>query len=176
MAITVTHISASMAAVTWSAIEWIRNGKPSALGFATGAIAGLAAITPASGFVGPTGGLLIGLSAGVLCYLASTSLKNWLGYDDALDVFGVHAVGGFVGTILVSFLASAYFGGNQGDLAVGRQLGIQLGAALGVAAFTAVATWAILKGVGLLVDLRVSPQDENTGLDIGLHDEVGYRY
>jgi Amt family ammonium transporter len=176
MAITATHISASAAATMWMAIEWIKHGKPSVLGLATGAIAGLAAVTPASGFIGPLGGLLIGLTSGALCYLASTMLKNRLGYDDSLDVFGVHGVGGFIGTIMVAFLAAGAFGGNQGDLAIGRQFALQLGAALGVAAYTAVITWAILKGLEVFVDLRVEKVEEDTGLDVVLHDESGYRY
>ena len=176
MAITATHMSASAAAAMWMAIEWFKHGKPSVLGIATGAIAGLAAVTPASGFIGPLGGLLIGLTSGVLCYLASTILKNRLGYDDSLDVFGVHGVGGFVGTIMVAFLAAGTFGGNQGDLAIGRQFALQLGAALGVAAYTAVMTWAILKGVEAFAPLRVEKVEEDTGLDIVLHDESGYRY
>ena len=176
MAITVTHLSAATAAFTWMAIEWFRHGKPSALGLATGAIAGLAAVTPASGFIGPFGGFAIGLVAGGVCYLASTTMKNALGYDDSLDVFGVHGVGGFVGTVLVAFLAHEMFGGNQGQLAMGGQLGVQLSAALGVALFTAVATWAILKAVGAVTPLRATEAEEEEGLDVVLHDEAGYRY
>jgi Amt family ammonium transporter len=176
MAMTATHISASAAAVMWMAIEWFKHGKPSVLGLATGAIAGLAAVTPASGFIGPLGGLLIGLTSGAVCYLASTMLKNRLGYDDSLDVFGVHGVGGFIGTIMVAFLAAGAFGGNQGDLAIGRQFAVQLGAALGVAAYTAGITWGILKGVEAFVPLRVEKVEEDTGLDVVLHDESGYRY
>jgi Amt family ammonium transporter len=176
MAITATHISASAAAVTWMVIEWVRHGKPSALGLATGAIAGLAAVTPASGFVGPVGGLLIGTVAGATCYLASTAMKNKFGYDDSLDVFGVHGVGGFIGTIMVSFLAAGAFGGNQGDLAIGHQFVVQLGAASGVALYSAAATWGILKGLAVFVPLRVDVAGESTGLDVTLHDEAGYRY
>jgi Amt family ammonium transporter len=176
MAITATHISASAAATMWMAIEWFKHGKPSVLGLATGAIAGLAAVTPASGFIGPLGGLLIGLTSGAVCYLASTMLKNRLGYDDSLDVFGVHGVGGFIGTVMVAFLAADIFGGNQGDLAIGRQFAVQLGAALAVAAYTAVISWAILKGIDAFVPLRVERVEEDTGLDVVLHDESGYRY
>ncbi len=176
MAITATHISASAAATMWMAIEWFKHGKPSVLGLATGAIAGLAAVTSASGFIGPLGGLLIGLTSGALCYLASTTLKNRIGYDDSLDVFGVHGVGGFIGTIMVAFLAAETFGGNQAGLAIGRQFALQLGAALGVAAYTAVITWAILKGIEAFVALRVEKVEEDTGLDVVLHDESGYRY
>jgi Amt family ammonium transporter len=176
MAITATHISASVAAFTWMSIEWIQHGKPSMLGLATGAIAGLAAVTPASGFIGPFGGFLIGGASGGLCYLASTSVKRRFGYDDSLDVFGVHGVGGFVGTLMVAFLAADFFGGNQGDLDIGAQFGLQLAAALGVAAYTAVATWVILKGVAVVTPLRVSEAEEDTGLDVVLHDEAGYRF
>jgi Amt family ammonium transporter len=176
MAIAATHISASVAAFTWMSIEWVQHGKPSALGLATGAIAGLAAVTPASGFIGPFGGFLIGIVAGASCYVASTTLKRRFRYDDSLDVFGVHGVGGFVGTLMVAFLAADFFGGNQADLDVGSQFGIQLGAALGVGAYTAVASWLILKGVAALTPLRVSEIEEDTGLDVVLHDEAGYRF
>jgi Amt family ammonium transporter len=176
MAITVTHISAAVAACTWSAIEWVQHDKPSALGFATGAVAGLASVTPASGYIGPTGGFLIGLTSGALCYLASTTLKSRLGYDDSLDVFGVHGVGGFVGTVMAGFLASEYFGGNQADLAVGAQVALQFGAALGVALYTATVTWIILKGISMFMDLRVTELEENSGLDVSDHGEAGYRY
>jgi Amt family ammonium transporter len=175
MAIVVTHISACTAAFTWMGIEWVKHGKPSMLGLATGAIAGLAAVTPASGFIGPLGGFVIGLASGGLCFLASTTMKRALGYDDSLDVFGVHGVGGFVGTLLVAFFAAGALGGNQGDLAIGRQFAVQLGAAVGVASYTALATWVILKGVDATVGLRVDEQHERHGLDIGLHEEAGYR-
>jgi Amt family ammonium transporter len=174
MAITVTQISAATAAFTWMCIEWIRNGKPSMLGLATGAIAGLAAVTPASGFIGPVGGLSIGLASGCLCYLASTTLKRSLGYDDSLDVFGVHGVGGFVGTVLAGLFAAGAFGGNQGDLGIGRQMGVQLVAALLAAAYTAAATFVILKGVDAVMGLRIDDEGERRGLDLSLHDEVGY--
>jgi len=175
MAITVTHVSASMAALTWMAIEWVRSGKPTVLGLATGAIAGLAAVTPASGFIGPIGGLAIGLASGGLCYLASTSLKHRLGYDDSLDVFGVHGVGGFIGTVLVAIFAAGAFGGNQGDLAIGRQLAVQLGAAVGAVVYTAVLSALILKAIDVTIGLRVDEQEERRGLDIALHEESGYR-
>jgi Amt family ammonium transporter len=176
MALTATHISAATAAFTWMAIEWMKHGKPSALGLATGAIAGLAAVTPASGFIGPFGGFVIGLASGTICFLASTTMKNKLGYDDSLDVFGVHGVGGFVGTLLAAFLAHEMFGGNQGQLDMGAQFGLQLGAALGVALFTAVATWVILRAIGAVMPLRASESEEEEGLDVVLHDEAGYRY
>jgi Amt family ammonium transporter len=176
MAVTATHISASVAAFTWMSLDWIKHGKPTALGLATGAIAGLAAVTPASGFIGPFGGFAIGLTSGVVCYFASTSLKNALGYDDSLDVFGVHGVGGFVGTLMVSFLAAELFGGSRGELAVASQLGVQLAGAVGAAVYTAVATFAVLKVVGAVTPLRVEEGEETTGLDVVLHDEAGYRF
>jgi Amt family ammonium transporter len=176
MAITATHISAAVAAFTWMSIDWIRHGKPNALGLATGAIAGLAAVTPASGFIGPFGGLLIGFSSGVVCYLACTVLKIKLGYDDSLDVFGVHGVGGFVGTLMVAVLAGVSFGGNQPDLEPGRQFAVQLGAAVGVGVYTAIVTWLILKVVSAVTPLRVEESEEEAGLDVVLHDEAGYRY
>jgi Amt family ammonium transporter len=174
MAITVTHISASTAALTWMMIEWVRHSKPSVLGIATGAIAGLAAITPASGVVGPIGGLAIGFTAGALCYLASTILKIRLGYDDSLDVFGVHGVGGFIGTVMAGVFGAAAFGGNQEGLAIGSQVGVQLTAALITAVWAGVASYVLLKFVDAVVGLRVDEEEESRGLDIALHDEVGY--
>ncbi|NNL84367.1 MAG: ammonium transporter [Myxococcales bacterium] len=174
MAVVVTQISAATAALTWMGIEWARHGKPSMLGLATGAIAGLAAVTPASGFIGPLGGLCIGLASGTLCYLASTTLKNALGYDDSLDVFGVHGVGGFVGVVLAAVFASATFGGNQGDVAIGRQLGVQIGAGLGTALYTGIASYALLKVTDALVGLRVNQDEESVGLDLSQHNEAGY--
>jgi Amt family ammonium transporter len=174
MAITVTQISASTAALTWMSIEWFKHGKPSVLGIATGAIAGLAAITPAAGVVGPIGGLAIGLSSGIVCFLASTSLKSALGYDDTLDVFGVHGVGGFLGTVLAGLFGAAAFGGNQEGLAIGHQLGVQLAAGLITAAWAGIASYVLLKVTDAMVGLRVSEDDESTGLDIALHEERGY--
>ena len=176
MAITATHLSASAAALTWMTIEWIKHGRPSALGLATGAIAGLAAVTPASGFIGPTGGLIIGIASGALCFLASTTVKQKLGYNDSLDVFGVHGVGGFLGTVMVGFLAAEAFGGNVADLDAGSQTMLQFTAAVGVALFTAVATWITLKITDALVGLRVTEQEEADGLDIVSHEESGYRF
>jgi Amt family ammonium transporter len=174
MAITVTQISASTAALTWMMIEWVKHGKPSVLGIATGAIAGLAAITPAAGVVGPLGALVIGLSSGIICFLASTTMKSKFGYDDSLDVFGVHGVGGFVGTLLAGIFGAAVLGGNQVDLAIGHQLGVQLTAALMTAVWAGGATFVLLKITDAIVGLRVSEEDESTGLDISLHEERGY--
>ncbi len=174
MAITVTHISASTAALTWMAIEWIRHSKPSVLGIATGAVAGLAAITPASGVVGPIGGLAIGFTSATVCYLASTVLKARFGYDDSLDVFGVHGVGGFIGTVMAGVFGAAVLGGNQEGLAIGAQVGVQLTAALVTAAWAALASYGILKLVDATVGLRVDQETETMGLDLALHDERGY--
>jgi Amt family ammonium transporter len=176
MAITVTHISASAAALMWMSIEWVQNGKPSALGLATGAIAGLAAVTPASGFIGPIGGLVIGLASGAICFVASTSIKHKLGYDDSLDVFGVHGVGGFVGTVLAGVFCAGAFGGKLGDIGIIGQVGTQLFAAVITIVYTGVVTWVILKAVDVTIGLRVSSDEERQGLDLALHEEVGYRF
>jgi Amt family ammonium transporter len=176
LAVTATQISGATAAATWMAIEWIRR-KPSVLGIATGAVAGLAAVTPASGFVGPFGGFAIGLAAGASCYFAATALKQRFGYDDSLDVFGVHGVGGFLGTVLAAVFAAPAFGG-KGDPAsysVASQLGVQL-LACGVAAlYTAAMSFGLLRLVSaLLGGLRVDLESETRGLDLSLHDESGY--
>jgi Amt family ammonium transporter len=155
-------------------IEWKLQGKPSVLGLATGAIAGLAAVTPASGFIGPFGGMVIGLASGAICWYASTRIKIALGYDDSLDVFGVHGVGGFVGTVLAGVFAAGVFGGNQGDLAIGSQVATQLIAAVITVVYTFAVSWVILKAVDALVGLRVADEDEVTGLDTTLHAEAGY--
>ena len=174
MAITVTQISASIAALTWMAIEWVKHKKPSVLGIATGAIAGLAAITPAAGVVGPVGALAIGLTSGALCYLASTTMKMKLGYDDSLDVFGVHGVGGFIGTVMAGIFGAAVLGGNQEGLAIGSQVGIQLTAALITAIWAGSASFVLLKLTDLTVGLRATEDEERMGLDLALHDETGY--
>jgi Amt family ammonium transporter len=174
MALVVTHLSASAATLTWMAIEWSRHGKPSVLGAATGSIAGLAAVTPASGYIGPLGGVLIGVASGALCWYAATAVKQRFGYDDSLDVFGVHGVGGFVGTVLAGVFASDVFGGNQAGLAIGRQLGVQVSAALIAVAYTAIASFAILKLLAAVMRLRVDENAEGLGLDISEHDESGY--
>lgn len=174
MAVVVTQISPSVAALTWIFIEWIKNGKPSALGFATGAIAGLAAITPASGTVGPLGAFAIGLCSGVVAYWAATWLKRTCGYDDALDVVGVHGFGGLVGILLVSFFASTTLGGTVEGLNMGKQFGIQAFAAVGAAVYTLIVSFIILKVIDLVSGLRVDEETETSGLDVGEHGEVGY--
>ncbi len=174
MAVVVTQISPSVAALTWIFIEWIKNGKPSALGFATGAIAGLAAITPASGTVGPLGAFAIGLCSGVVAYWAATWLKRTCGYDDALDVVGVHGFGGLVGILLVSFFASTSLGGTVEGLNMGKQFGIQAFAGIGAAIYTFIVSFIILKVIDLVSGLRVDEETETSGLDVGEHGEVGY--
>ncbi len=175
MAIAVTHISASTAALVWMAIEWWSHGRPSALGLATGAVAGLAAVTPASGYIGPVGGFMIGAASGAVCYVASTKVKHYFGYDDSLDVFGVHGVGGFLGTVLAGVFSAGVFGGTLGDVSIAGQVGTQLMAAVFTVVYTAVLTWVILKAVDAFVGLRVDRDAENQGLDIALHEEAGYR-
>jgi Amt family ammonium transporter len=175
-ALVVTQISAATATLVWMFIEWFKHGKPSMLGAATGAIAGLAAITPASGTVGPLGALAIGTLSGVICWYASTAIKQKLGYDDSLDVFGVHGVGGFIGTIMLAvFMAPGFGGAGEADFSISSQLGIQLHAALITAVYTAIATWIILKIVAAITGgLRVDEQEENSGLDQSYHGEEAY--
>jgi len=176
MAMLVTQVATAAAAVGWMAIEWIIHKKPSVLGLASGAVAGLVAITPASGSCGPGGALVIGFAAGVICYFAATKLKRALRYDDSLDVFGVHAVGGIVGAILTGVFADASLGGI--GLAEGRsiagQVWIQIEGVLFTVAYSGILTFIILKLVGLVLPLRVTPDEENEGLDLVLHDERGY--
>ena len=174
MAIVVTQISPSVAALTWIAIEWIKVGKPSALGFATGAIAGLAAITPASGSVGPLGAVVIGFTSCILAYIAATWLKYRAGYDDALDVLGVHGVGGVVGIILVAFFASTALGGSVADLEISKQLGVQAFSAVFVIVYCGVLSFVILKFIQVTIGLRVNDEEEVQGIDINEHGEVGY--
>ena len=176
MALLVTHIGASAGAMGWMAMEWIKFGKPSVLGVVTGMVAGLGTITPASGFVGPIGALIIGLAAGVVCFYATRIIKRVLVIDDSLDVFPVHGVGGSLGLLLCAVFVNANLGGA--GYAEGMNLGSQLGVqAIGLAAtfaWTAVATWVILKVVGLITPLRVTEEDEIEGLDLTQHEERGY--
>ncbi|MCY3826872.1 MAG: ammonium transporter [Candidatus Dadabacteria bacterium] len=174
MAVVVTQISPCVAALTWIFLESVRSGKPSALGFATGAIAGLAAITPASGTVGPLGAIVIGAASSVLAYIAATYIKFRFNYDDALDVVGVHGVGGLVGIILVGVFASNSFGGSIVDLDIGAQLGIQIYGGIFAVVYTAIVSYIVLKVVDMLVGLRVTEDEETEGLDITDHGESGY--
>ncbi len=176
LALTVTHISAAAGAFTWMMIEWLRYGKPSALGAVTGMVAGLGTITPASGFVGPAAALVIGIAAGTVCFFATNFMKQKLKIDDSLDVFPVHAVGGALGTILTGIFASSALGvfSGQEDISIPSQLGIQALGVLATLGYTAIATWIILKITGALVGNRVSEEDETEGLDLVSHNERGY--
>jgi len=176
MAMLVTHISAATGAFTWMAIEWIRFGKPSALGIVTGMVAGLGTITPASGYVGPMGALVIGFAAGNVCYFATMYIKQTLRIDDSLDVFPVHGVGGTLGTLAAAIFVASSLGGA--GLAEGvsmiDQLGIQLTGVVATIGWTAIVTFAILKLVAVFVDLRVDEEEETEGLDLVSHEEKGY--
>ena len=176
MAMLVTHISAATGALTWMTIEWIKFGKPSALGIVTGMVAGLGTITPASGFVGPMAALFIGLSAGIVCFTATSTLKNILRIDDSLDVFPVHGVGGIIGTLFAGMFVAVEFGGAglAEGMTTGSQMGVQVIGVLATATWTAVVTYVILKTVGMFVSLRVSEEEETEGLDLVSHDERGY--
>lgn len=176
MTLVVTHLSACAASVVWMAIEWIKNGKPSVLGIATGSIAGLAAITPASGKVGPIGALCIGSVSAILCWLACAKLKAKFKYDDSLDVFGVHGVGGFVGTVLVAVFGTKSFCGGLGDFNIGSQLTTQLLAALYTIILSGVVSYVLLKIIDKTIGLRVSEQAESEGLDLADHGEAGYSH
>ena len=174
MAMAVTHISAAMAGFTWMLIEWSSHGKPSVLGIATGTIAGLAAITPASGYVGPVGALAIGLAAGVLCYWGANSLKRLIGYDDSLDVFGVHGIGGIVGVLLTGVFASSALGGSVEDLNIGNQLWLQAVGIVATLVYSGALTFILVKVVDGMIGIRVTAEEEGTGLDLALHDERGF--
>lgn len=179
MAMLVTHISAAAGAVSWMLMEKIKFGKPSVLGIVTGMVAGLGTITPASGYVGPGGALIIGLTAGVVCFFATQTIKHKLHIDDSLDVFPVHGVGGILGTFAAGIFASSALGVFSGQgyaegMTMGHQIFVQL---LGIGAtlvYSAVLTWIIVKLVDGICGFRVTPEEENTGLDIVLHDERGY--
>jgi Amt family ammonium transporter len=175
MSVVVTHLSAATAACTWAAIEWYFHRRPSVLGAATGAIAGLAAITPAAGVAGPMGALLIGLLSGAICYYFSVKVKNKFKYDDSLDVVGVHGVGGLLGTIMAAVVASKALQGLGGEgYDMGAQLGKQALASGVVLVFTAVVSFAIIKLIQVTVGLRVTDQEENAGLDQTDHGETAY--
>ncbi|MBD3647725.1 MAG: ammonium transporter [Pseudomonadales bacterium] len=179
MAMLVTHLSASAGALTWMFSEWVRFGKPSALGAATGMVAGLGTITPASGFVGPGGALIIGILAGFLCFNATNWMKRTLGVDDSLDVFPVHGVGGALGTVLAGVFASAGLGVFSGQgyaegMTMGSQVGVQVVGVLASGLYTAVITFILLKLIDVMIGLRVSPDEETEGLDLNMHNERGY--
>ena len=180
MAMLVTHLSAACGSLAWMTMEWLRHGKPSVLGIVTGMVAGLGTITPASGSVGPAGAVVIGLSAGVICYFATITLKNRLNIDDSLDVFPVHGVGGMLGLFMAGIFCSpalGIFSGNgfsDGVTTIGGQLGIQLTGIAATFVYTAIVSWVLLRVVDAIVSVRVDQEDETAGLDIVLHDERGY--
>lgn len=178
MAILVTHMSAATASLVWMSIEWIKYGKPSLVGLVTGSIAGLATITPASGFVGPIGGLVYGALAGAICFYAVQFVRNKLKIDDSLDVFAVHGVGGILGTLLAGFFALESLGGAglADGATLGSQFGVQLTGVVATVVWSAVASIAILLLVKKMVGLRVDAEAEQTGLDISSHGESAYEY
>ena len=172
MAMAVTQIATAAAALSWMFAEWVAKGKPSVLGICSGAVAGLVAITPASGFVGPTGALVIGIAAGVVCFWTAVYMKNMLGYDDSLDAFGVHAIGGIIGALLTGVFAVKAIGGTSGMLeGNGAQLMIQAKGVLVTIVYDAVVSFIILKVIDMVVGLRVTEEQEREGLDVSLHGE-----
>jgi len=177
MAMAVTQIATAAAALSWMFIEWAKHGKPSVLGIASGAVAGLVAITPASGAVGPMGAIAIGLASGAGCFITSTTLKRAMGYDDSLDVFGIHAVGGIIGAILTGVFCAEFLGGAGfgGDItSIGAQIKVQ---AVGVGAtivYTGIVSFIILKVLDGIMGLRVTDDEESEGLDLSQHGERGY--
>jgi ammonium transporter, Amt family len=174
MAMLVTQIATAAAALGWMFAEWIFHGKPSALGIASGVVAGLVAITPAAGTVGPMGALVIGLASGVICYFCATSLKRKLGYDDSLDAFGVHGIGGIVGAILTGVFAAPALGGFGAVTDIGAQVWVQAKGVIFTVAYTAVVTYVILKVLDVVMGLRVNEEEESVGLDLAQHNERGY--
>jgi Amt family ammonium transporter len=173
MAMLVTHLAAAAAGFTWLIVEWMARGKPTVIGICSGAVAGLVAITPASGFVGPAGALCIGIAAGIICYWGVTGLKHFFGYDDALDAFGVHAVGGAAGAILTGVFAVAAYGGTAGLIEGNAHQVLNQIIGVGVVfVYDVIVTLIILKVVDLVIGLRVSEEVEREGLDLALHGEV----
>ncbi|WP_448176438.1 ammonium transporter [Pseudomonas putida] len=174
MAMLVTQIATAAAALGWMFAEWVGHGKPSALGIASGVVAGLVAITPAAGTVGPIGALIIGLVSGVLCYFCATTLKRKLGYDDSLDAFGVHGVGGIIGAILTGVFAAPALGGFGTVTDIGMQVWIQAKGVIFTVVYTAIVTYVILKVLDVVMGLRVNEEEESVGLDLAQHNERGY--
>ncbi|MEB6589017.1 MULTISPECIES: ammonium transporter [Pseudomonas] len=174
MAMLVTQIATAAAALGWMFAEWIGHGKPSALGIASGVVAGLVAITPAAGTVGPMGALVIGLSSGVICYFCATSLKRKLGYDDSLDAFGVHGIGGIIGAILTGVFAAPALGGFGEVTEIGMQVWVQAKGVIFTVVYTAIVTYVILKVLDVVMGLRVNEEEESVGLDLAQHNERGY--
>ncbi len=176
MAMAVTQIATAAAALTWMFLEWFNHGKPSALGLVSGAVAGLVAITPASGFVGPMGALVIGAASGLMCYLAVVKVKHAMGYDDSLDAFGVHGIGGIVGAILTGVFVDAGLGGAglaEGTTIAG-QVGLQAVGVIATIVYCGVVSFILLKVLDAVIGLRVNAEEEEEGLDLVLHDEQGY--
>jgi ammonium transporter, Amt family len=179
MALLATHVAAAAGALAWMIAEWVKFGKPSMLGMATGVIAGLATITPASGYVGPGGALVIGFAAGFVCFAATNYMKRKLGIDDSLDVFPVHGVGGMLGTLAAGVFASTSLGvfsgkGYEEGVTMGSQMLVQVIGVVAVAVYTGIVTWVLLKVVDLVTGLRVSAEQETIGLDQTQHNERGY--
>ena len=175
MALAVTHIAAAGAALSWMAVEWALRGKPSGLGLISGAVGGLVAITPAAGFVGPVGGLAIGLLAGVACYWGANTLKRQVRYDDSLDAFGIHGIGGIVGALLTGVFANQAIGGTAGLIeGNAAQLLWQLWGVVATILYCAAATWLLLFLIERTIGLRVDARAETIGLDISLHGQRAY--
>ncbi|TBW07027.1 ammonium transporter [Azotobacter chroococcum subsp. isscasi] len=174
MAMLVTQIATAAAALAWMAAEWLTHGKPSALGIASGVVAGLVAITPAAGTAGPMGALVIGLASGAICFYSATAVKRRFGYDDSLDAFGVHGVGGIVGAILTGLFAAPALGGFGEVDSIATQLWVQIKGVLFTVIYTGVVTFVILKVIERVMGLRVSDEEETIGLDLSLHNERGY--
>jgi ammonium transporter, Amt family len=173
MTLAATQVSAATAAMTWTFVEWWRHGRPSVLGIITGAVAGLATVTPASGYVGIGGAMAIGAVSAIVCFFSATTMKRRFGYDDSLDAFGVHGVGGLVGSVLTGAFASVALGGTE-RVEIARQLGVQALACVVVAAWSGGMTWVILKVADLALGARVDEEREMVGLDLTDHEERGY--
>jgi Amt family ammonium transporter len=173
MTLAATQVSAATAAVVWMLVEWARHGRPSVLGVITGAVAGLATVTPASGYVGVAGAMAIGAVSAVVCFFSATSIKRRLGYDDSLDAFGVHGVGGFVGSVLTGVFASVALGGTE-SISVARQVAVQLLACAVAAAWSGAVTWGAFVLADALLGARVDDEQETLGLDLSNHEERGY--
>ncbi|MBO3276159.1 ammonium transporter [Pseudomonas schmalbachii] len=174
MAMLVTQIATAAAALGWMFAEWVTHGKPSALGIASGVVAGLVAITPAAGTCGPMGAIVIGLASGVICFFAATSLKRAAGYDDSLDAFGVHAIGGIVGALLTGVFAAPALGGFGAVEDIGGQLFTQFKGVAFTIIYTGIVSFVILKVLDMVIGLRVTEEEETVGLDLSLHNERGY--
>jgi Amt family ammonium transporter len=189
MAMVNTFVAAAAAGLSWLFVEWAAKGKPSLLGLASGVVAGLVAVTPASGFAGPMGSLVLGLVAGAVCFTFCTTVKNSFGYDDSLDVFGIHCIGGILGALATGILVNTALGGtgipdytsNPGSLAVGAyslgtQMWAQMKGVLLTIVWSGVGSFAIYKIVDVVIGLRVTPEQEREGLDIAEHGERAYNY